>query len=43
MKTIASDLTVGDGHRRRFKEEHNYGHISSRHALEGRVRSATHE
>jgi hypothetical protein len=43
MTTIASDLMVGDGHRRQFKEEHNYGHVQSRHDLEWRVRLATHE
>jgi hypothetical protein len=40
---IASDLTVGDDHRRRFKEEHNYGHVQSRHDFEWRVRLAAHE
>ena len=41
MTTIASDLTVGDGHRGRFKEAHNYEHVRSRHDLEWRVRLAT--
>ena len=43
MPTIASDLTVGDGRRSRFIEEHNSGHVQSRHALEWRVRLASRE